>query len=389
MKMNKIVQAISTLALAGMAIPAASADQTGWYIGANAGETQAEIAREEVVADLLDSGFTTTDFRTNDQGFGFRFFGGYQVNPYFALEGGYFDLNDFGYTLSTSPVGRLDGELEFSGRYLDVVGTLPLTQSLSLIGRAGAHRSEADVDYAASGTVSLFNTSYRKKSTNYKVGLGLQYAVNDNVDLRLEAERYQMDDAVGNDGELDMFSVGLVYRFGRAAPVAAAPARSEPVAEAPPRQPAPAPAPRPAPAPEPEPEPEPAPLIQVSFSADSLSTFDSSVIRAQGIAELDEFVDDLRGVDFETIVITGHTDRIGSDVYNRQLSQERADVVKEYLVRTGNIDPSKINARGVGSSRPVTTSAQCGDQLSRPQLIVCLAPDRRVEVEVHGTRQRQ
>ena len=84
----------------------------------------------------------------------------------------------------------------------------------------------------------------------------------------------------------------------------------------------------------------------------------------------------------------GHTDRMGSAAYNQGLSVRRANAVRDYLVNTASIPSVSISTRGVGSSQPVTTAAQCGSQLSRAQLITCLAPDRRVEVEVSGTRPR-
>ena len=60
--------------------------------------------------------------------------------------------------------------------------------------------------------------------------------------------------------------------------------------------------------------------------------------------------------------------------------------MKDYLVTNGKIDPTKISAVGKGESAPVTKAEDCSDKLPRAQLINCLQPDRRVEVEVTGTR---
>jgi OOP family OmpA-OmpF porin len=173
-----------------------------------------------------------------------------------------------------------------------------------------------------------------------------------------------------------MYSLGVVYRFGRKAPVAVAPTPAPAVVAA---------APRPAPAPTPAPPPAP---TRVSFSADSLFDFNSAVIKPAGRAELDKLATDLRGVDFDNILVTGHTDRIGAQAYNLRLSNERATAVKDYLVTAANITAAQVTTRGVNGSEPVTTLAQCGNNLPRAELIVCLAPDRRVEVEVSGTRPR-
>jgi OOP family OmpA-OmpF porin len=81
------------------------------------------------------------------------------------------------------------------------------------------------------------------------------------------------------------------------------------------------------------------------------------------------------------VVATGYTDRIGSDKYNDRLSLRRAQAVKAYLVSKG-IEANRIYTEGKGKRNPVTTGC---NQKNHKQLIACLAPDRRVEVEVVGT----
>jgi OOP family OmpA-OmpF porin len=131
----------------------------------------------------------------------------------------------------------------------------------------------------------------------------------------------------------------------------------------------------------------PAPQPQrVNFSADTLFGFDTATVRPEGRAELDKFTGQLAGTTYDAITVEGHTDRKGSDAYNQTLSTERAESVKAYLVNSGKVDPAKISAVGKGESMPVTTAADCSDKLPRAQLITCLQPDRRVDVEVTGTR---
>jgi OmpA-OmpF porin, OOP family len=77
---------------------------------------------------------------------------------------------------------------------------------------------------------------------------------------------------------------------------------------------------------------------------------------------------------------------MGSTDYNQALSNQRASSVKDYLVTSGKLDPAKISAVGMSEGSPVTQAADCSDKLARAQLITCLQPDRRVEVEVSGTR---
>ena len=78
------------------------------------------------------------------------------------------------------------------------------------------------------------------------------------------------------------------------------------------------------------------------------------------------------------ITVTGHTDRLGSDDYNRDLSRRRAEAVRDYLVR-GGIAASRIRSAGLGSSHPLSN---CRDSLGKAALIACLQPDRRVEITV-------
>jgi OOP family OmpA-OmpF porin len=127
------------------------------------------------------------------------------------------------------------------------------------------------------------------------------------------------------------------------------------------------------------------PLQRVSYSAESMFAFDRSELRPEGKTALDTFARELAGTQFDSITVEGHTDRLGTDVYNQKLSLERAEAVKSYLV-AGGIDAAKVNALGKGETTPVTKAEECKGQAQNAQLIACLAPDRRVEIEVSGTR---
>lgn len=93
----------------------------------------------------------------------------------------------------------------------------------------------------------------------------------------------------------------------------------------------------------------------------------------------------LWGIEDVQVEVVGHTDRIGSAKDNLVLSQRRAEAVKQVLVETG-VPASSITASGVGSSQPVTQPDTCPDDIDRCERINCLAPDRRVEVGLKGTR---
>jgi OOP family OmpA-OmpF porin len=149
---------------------------------------------------------------------------------------------------------------------------------------------------------------------------------------------------------------------------------------------APAPVAQAAPAPAPVAAPEPV-IEKVTLNADTLFDFDKAILRPQGRDALDAFVGKLQGVELQTITAVGHTDRIGSSSYNQKLSNERAAAVKDYLVSKG-IEPGHVQTEGVGETQPVTKAGECAGGKSK-KVIECLQPDRRVEIEVSGTRTTQ
>ena len=132
----------------------------------------------------------------------------------------------------------------------------------------------------------------------------------------------------------------------------------------------------------------PQPVVEkVSLSADTLFDFDKAILRPQGRDALDAFVGKLQGVEVGTITAVGHTDRIGSSEYNQKLSDERAAAVKDYLVSKG-LNSAQVQTEGVGETQPVTEAGECARDKSK-SVIECLQPDRRVEIEVSGTRTTQ
>ncbi len=151
----------------------------------------------------------------------------------------------------------------------------------------------------------------------------------------------------------------------------------------------PAPAPKkaaPKPAPQRKKEAPPKLLPQkINFSADALFDFDKAVLRPAGKAMLDDLTRLLQGAKYEVILPIGHTDRIGSAAYNQKLSLRRAAAVKKSLTEKG-IPPNRVFAEGKGKTQPLTKPSDCKRSQSRGLLIACLQPDRRVDVEVTGTK---
>ena len=134
----------------------------------------------------------------------------------------------------------------------------------------------------------------------------------------------------------------------------------------------------------PAPAPAPAPQVQkITLASKALFDFDKAVLKPEGKAAIDsEIIAKLKDVQkLELVLVTGHTDRIGTQAYNQKLSERRADAVRNYLVSKG-VAKDKIETLGMGKTQPVP-GVTC-TMTAMKELIACLAPNRRVEVEVKG-----
>ena len=131
------------------------------------------------------------------------------------------------------------------------------------------------------------------------------------------------------------------------------------------------PAPKAAPAPAPQ---TPA-ASKVTYAADAFFDFDKATLKPAGKAKLDDLVGKVKGINLEVIIAVGHTDSVGSDVYNQKLSVKRAESVKAYLVSKG-IEKNRIYTEGKGEKQPVADNKTNKGR----------GKNRRVEIEVVGTR---
>ncbi|EOW2921877.1 porin OmpA [Escherichia coli] len=342
--MKKTAIAIA-VALAGFATVAQAAPKDNtWYTGAKLGWSQ-----------YHDTGFIPNNGPTHENQLGAGAFGGYQVNPYVGFEMGYDWLGRMPYKGD-----NINGAYKAQGVQLTAKLGYPITDDLDVYTRLGGMVWRADTKANVPG-----GASFKDHDTGVSpvVAGGVEYAITPEIATRLE---YQWTNNIGDANTIGtrpdngLLSLGVSYRFGQgeAAPVVA-------------------------------PAPAPAPEVQTkhfTLKSDVLFNFNKATLKPEGQAALDQLYSQLSNLDPKdgSVVVLGYTDRIGSDAYNQGLSERRAQSVVDYLISKG-IPADKISARGMGESNPVTGNT-CDNVKQRAALIDCLAPDRRVEIEVKGIK---
>lgn len=362
--MKKITKAVGTLGLVGCAVlngPLAIAADSGWLGGLSIGQSRATIDDAQIKAQLLDAGLTTTSMKEDERDTAFKIFAGYKFSPYFALEGGYFNLGQFDFRATTVPAGTLSGKIKLQGLNFDAVGILPITEKFSALGRAGLNFVEAKDKFSNTGVVvTPIDASPSKTALKYKIGLGVQYDVTESIGVRGEWERHRIDDAVGNLADIDMVSLGLVVEFGRKKP---APAPISKVVTPPP---APVPVVAAAPVPARVIVPVSVKTAQYCSILDIQFEINQDAIQRQDKEKLAVLGTFLKKYPDTTAVIEGHADDVGTSADNMKLSQVRAESVVSYLVAEHNIASSRLTAVGYGETRPLAdNSTGQGKQMNR------------------------
>jgi len=353
MKFRNSAAIFSLLTLTTMTSSLTFAADSGWYIGGNIGQSRARIDEQKIINDVVPTPISHAFLNDNTIDGGYKLYGGYQLNKYFSFEGGYFDLGEFQFNNSIAPDGLIEANMQVRGINLDVLGYLPLTEKFSAFARVGVNYALTQDTFTVTNAPNVLGGKLSDRDTFPKAGLGLEYKFTDALALRLEAERYRISNAITDHNNIDLYSVGIVYRFGTSKKVVPVAAISTPtVTPAPPR------------------------FEKMSISATELFAFDSSEVN-QAQPELEKLTTTLKGSsEPKRVNIVGHTDRLGSDNYNQKLSEQRALAVKNYMVANG-IEADRLATEGKGEREPVV---QCNEK-NREKLIECLQPNRRVQID--------
>lgn len=133
----------------------------------------------------------------------------------------------------------------------------------------------------------------------------------------------------------------------------------------------------------------------ISLSSNFLFGFDKSTLRPEAETTLNDLSQRLARAEVRSVRVEGNTDFMGTEAYNQRLSEQRANVVSNYLVARG-VPASRITAVGLGESQARMTEqcqaevARLGRNVSaarkRSALIACIEPDRRVDIRVSAVQ---
>ena len=357
--MKKTAIALVVAGLAAASVAQAAPQENTFYAGAKVGQA----SFHDGIKDNLGS------YHRNSVTYGV--FGGYQIlnrdNLGLAVELGY---DDFGRVKGRS-LGQTyfkhtnhGAHLSFKGSY-NLGGLTSALDGLDVYGRAGVALVRSDYKFydVTNGGARIHDAGRHSLRTSGMFAAGVEYALPSLPELALRLE-YQWLTRVGKlrtedrpNSSVDYnpwigsINAGLSYRFGQgAAPVVA---------------------------------PE---VVSKTFnlSSDVTFAFGKANLKPQAKATLDGIYGEIAQVNNANVAVAGYTDRIGKDAPNLKLSQRRADSVANYLVAKG-VPAQNISAVGHGKANPVTGST-CDAVKGRKALIACLAPDRRVEIAVNGTK---
>ena len=200
---------LAAIVALGLQAGVTHAQSTGWirgmdtnlYIGGNVGQVRYRSTCDNVPVPC------------DDKDTGWRAFAGFRFHPNVAVEAGYFDLGK-ATAAGTFGGAAVAADAQVTGAELTGLLVIPVWQQLSVFGRAGVARTRVKVSGTAVAGAGAFSTNMKETSTDFTYGVGAQYALGSNVDVRLEWQRY---DSVGGGAlgkeDLDLFSLGLLYRF--------------------------------------------------------------------------------------------------------------------------------------------------------------------------------
>lgn len=157
-----------------------------------------------------------TGLSSSDSGSGnqWRLQGGYRFNPYLALEAGYIDFGKATYKADYNG-GGARGSLKAGGVNMNILASLPVNDQFSVFGKAGMVYANVKSSLSAGAPASLASGNTSSNVVRPLLGLGADYKLNKNVDLRADYDYVSGLGDSGKTGKMDsnMFSMGVAYTF--------------------------------------------------------------------------------------------------------------------------------------------------------------------------------
>ncbi|QCI23868.1 hypothetical protein D9V74_01575 [Buchnera aphidicola (Macrosiphoniella sanborni)] len=318
-------------------------NQNRWYVGTTMGWSNllkhksniSEMSQENILKEQKSASILGLFF-------------GYEFNPYFSLE---IENNTNGFF--SSSLYKNYGNIQDSTVQVATKISYPMTEELSFYTRLGGTLLWTDLI----SKNTFHNIATKDTSLLPSISLGAEYVFYDHLITRLNYNwkdhfKNIVDSSIQPDLGDIIFSIG--WKFGKSN-----------VND-----------------------------IFSSYDPEFLSTqysvlnenitfpFNSSELKPISYDKLNKLHEDIKKMRLKNmfIVLLGHSDRIGNQKYNQKLSEDRAYNIKNYLTSKG-FSRDKIVVRGVGDLYPLTNQV-CNNIVHKPLLVSCLAPDRRVEIEV-------
>lgn len=214
MKLNRILVLCATSSLTMASAPVFA--QSSWYGLLSAGVTSTSLN----TSSLAVAGATASSITKDDSDTGYKIQAGYQFNPNWGVEFGYVDLGKFSArnNVTAPAVGSLGVNAKADGWSAVAVGTLPLSNGFSLLGKLGTIYSTGSASATTSGAVVIpagTQTSWKKSEWNWTYGLGVEYDINKTMSVRGELEGFngiRVADSSGRNN-VNLYSLGLKFKF--------------------------------------------------------------------------------------------------------------------------------------------------------------------------------
>jgi opacity protein-like surface antigen len=196
----------------------AAAKEPGWYVGGSVGYGRSKIDQPVDIANAIlqgGGGFTSAEPSVDTSSVPLRFFFGYDLGKYFGIEGGPFYLAGTGWNVGLSSAfgsANATGRTNVLGLNLDMLFKVPLGDRWRLFARAGGIYAQSKFTFSADGAaVVRGQQKYEERDFGWKAGAGVQYSAYQDVAFRLEWERYRVNDGLGEDLDIDAFSLSMLY----------------------------------------------------------------------------------------------------------------------------------------------------------------------------------